>query len=60
VAVTASLETADKEVTSRMASQPCVVQWTISADSHAVVSLTGWVVHQAQDCAHIQVRTLNF
>jgi hypothetical protein len=59
VAVTASLETADKEVTSRVASQSCVVQWTVSADSHAVVSLTGWAVHQAQDCAHIQVRTFN-
>jgi hypothetical protein len=51
----AALKTADDEVGARMAIQPCVVQWTVSRDNHAAVSLTGWAVQQAQDCGHIQV-----
>jgi hypothetical protein len=51
----AALGIADGAVGARVASQPCVVQWTVSRDNHAAVSLIGWAVQQAQDCAHIQV-----
>jgi hypothetical protein len=59
VTVTASLETLNTEAWDLVASQPCVVQWTVSRDTHAALSLSGWVVQQAPDCRNVQVGNEN-
>jgi hypothetical protein len=53
------LETLNTEAWERVARQPCVVQWTVSRDTHAAVSLSGWVVQQATDCRNFQVGHYN-
>jgi hypothetical protein len=55
VTMAATVDAVDKEALDRVSRQPCVVQWTVSRDPHAAVSLTNWAVQRATDCANIQV-----